>query len=457
MAASIDYRQAVPVTKESEVIVVGGGPAGIGAAIASARNGAKTILVEQYGFLGGMATAGLVGPFMTSYGIDGKEPIIKGIFRELVERMVALGAAIDPAQVDGFSAYGGYHKYGHEHVTPFDPEGLKYVAQEMCVQAGVELKLHRFFLDALVEALPQGGSRVTGVIVAGKSGLEAFRGEIVIDTTGDADVAARSGAPYEQGRKEDGRVQPVSLFFRVGNVDDAAVQAYMDDHPEDESFRNIVAEAMQRGEFAHTKNWFTMFRTPRPGMWWANVSRVHNIDATDAEQLTRAEIEGHRQVLYLVDFMRRRLPGFANCALIDTGAQIGVRETRRIVGEYVLTADDVFQARRFEDGIARVSFPIDIHDPAGGGGFFEGPRDGPYYTIPYRCLVPLQVENLLVAGRPISATHEAHGSLRVMPPCFATGQAAGTAAALALETDVAPRQVNVKLLRDSLIQQGALV
>jgi hypothetical protein len=300
-------------------------------------------------------------------------------------------------------------------------------------------------------------SQISALIVASKSGLEAFRSQQVIDTTGDADVAARSGVPYESGRAGDGLLQPVSLFFRVANVDDAAVQAYMDEHPEDESFKAIVAEAMAQGEFSHTKNWFTMFRTTRPGVWWANVSRVHQVDATDAESLTRAEIEGHRQVLYLVDFMRKRLPGFQNCALVDTGAQIGVRETRRIVGEYVLTADDVLAARRFEDAIARVSFPIDIHDPDGGGGRFEGPRDGPYYTIPYRSLVPFKVDNLLVAGRPISATHEAHGSLRVMPPCFATGQAAGTAAALALETEVAPREVSVALLRASLEEQGALV
>jgi hypothetical protein len=453
---NIAYSQSVPVTAEAEVVVVGGGPAGIAAAIAAARMGARTLLVEQYGFLGGMATAGLVGPFMTSYDIRGEKPIIEGVFREVVDRLVALGAAIDPAAVDGFSAYGGYHAYGHEHVTPFDPEGLKYVAQEMVLEAGAALKLHRFFLDAQVKE-----GRVSHLIVAGKSGLEAFGCQQVIDTTGDADVAARSGVPYASGRAGDGLLQPVSLFFRVANVDDAAVQAYMDEHPEDESFRAIVAEAMAKGEFSHTKNWFTMFRTVRPGVWWANVSRVHQVDATDAEDLTRAEIEGHRQVLYLVDFLRKRIPGFQDCALIDTGAQIGVRETRRIVGEYVLTAEDVLAARRFEDAIARVSFPIDIHDPQGGGGRFEGPRDGPYYTIPYRCLVPANgdrtPDNMLVAGRPISATHEAHGSLRVMPPCFATGQAAGTAAALALETGVAPRQVDVTLLRASLEQQGALV
>ena len=452
MSPTIEYAKTVPVTQQAEVAVVGGGPAGIAAAIASARSGAKTILVEQYGFLGGMATAGLVGPFMTSYGIDGKDPIIEGIFRELVDRMIAVGAAIDPAGVKGFSAYGGYHNYGHEHVTPFDPEALKVVAQEMALEAGVQLVLHRFFLDCLVE-----GDKITDLIVASKSGLESLRAEIVIDTTGDGDVAARAGAPYEMGRTDDGLLQPVSLFFRVGNVDDDAVQAYMDEHPDEISFGSIVREAKGKGEFSHTKDWFTMFRLPRAGEWWANVSRVHHVDATDADQLTQAEIEGHRQVVYLVDFMRKRLPGFANCYLLDTGTQIGVRETRRIMGEYVITAEDVFGARRFEDAIARVSFPIDIHDVKGGGGFFEGPRDGPYYTIPYRSLVPLGVENLLVAGRCISATHEAHGSLRVMPPCFATGQAAGTASALALETTTSPRQVNVSLLRESLAQQGALI
>jgi hypothetical protein len=181
------------------------------------------------------------------------------------------------------------------------------------------------------------------------------------------------------------------------------------------------------------------------------------VDGTDRDQLSRAEIEGRRQVLPLLNFLRKYVPGFEHCYLIDTGSQIGVRESRRIMGEYVLTKEDVLGARRFNDAIARVSFPIDIHDVQGGGGFFQGPSGGPYYTIPYRSLVPGRIDNLLVAGRCISATHEAHGSLRVMPPCFATGQAAGTAAALALETKVSPRSVDVRLLRESLTQQGALV
>jgi glycine/D-amino acid oxidase-like deaminating enzyme len=451
MTNAISYTTQAPLVGEAEVIVVGGGPAGIGAAIASARNGARTMLVERYGFLGGMATAGLVGPFMTSYGIDGKEPIIEGIFKELVDRMVAVGAALDPAGIKGFSAHGGYHTYGHEHVTPFDPEALKFVAQEMAVEAGVDLRFHRFFVDSLVD-----GNAIAGVVTASKSGLEILKGRILIDTTGDGDVAARAGAPYEKGRPEDGRLQPVSLFFRVGNVDDAAVQAYMDEE-HDGSFADLVREAMEAGEFSHPKHRLTMFKMLRPGEWWANASRIHGIDATDPDQLTEAEIEGHRQVRYLVDFMQKRVPGFDACYLIDTGTQIGVRETRRIMGEYVLTASDVFGARCFDDAIARVSFPIDIHDVQGGGGFFEGPKEGPYYTIPYRCLVPRDIDNLLVAGRCISATHEAHGSLRVMPPCFATGQAAGTAGALTLELDTRPRDIDVSLLRDSLSQQGALI
>jgi len=452
MTNYLSYTQDVPVTKRTEVIVVGGGPAGIAAAIAAARNGANTLLVEQYGFLGGMATAGLVGPLMTCYDIDGQERIIAGIFQELVDRLVATGAAIDPASLKGFSPYSAYLTYGHQHVTPFDPEALKVVAQEMVLEAGAEIRFHTFFVDSLVQ-----DRRITGLITASKAGLEALQADLIIDTTGDGDVAARAGVPCEKGREGDGLLQPVSLFFRVGNVNDEAVQAHMDDHPDDICFANIVREATERGEFSHTKNRLTMFKIPRPGEWWANASRIHGIDATDVEQLTRAEVEGHRQVMYLVDFMRKRVPGFENCYLLDTGSQIGVRETRRIVGEYVLTQEDVFSARRFEDAVARVSFPIDIHDVRGGGGFFQGPKEGPYYTIPYRSLVPLEIDNLLVAGRCISATHEAHGSLRVMPPCFATGQAAGTAGALALETNVSPRHVHVPLLRQALNDQGALI
>ncbi len=449
---ALAYSTEVPITAHAEVVVVGGGPAGIGSAIASARNGARTILVERYGFLGGMATVGLVGPFMTSWDIEGREPIIEGIFKEMVDGMVAMGAAIDPADVTGFSAFGGYHRYGHEHVTPFDPEALKFVAQEMVLEAGVELKLHALLIDSTVH-----DDRIVGVVVATKGGLEALRAEVVIDTTGDADVAARAGVPFEKGRPGDGLMQPVSLFFRVGNVDDDAVQGYVDSHPEDVDFRAIVRRARDEGGFSHTKDHLTLFRTPRPGEWWANVSRVHGVDGTDGADLTSAEITGRRQVLYLVQFFRKYVPGFEDCTLIDTAPQIGVREPRRIVGEYVLTAEDVLGARRFPDGIARVSFPIDIHDVKGGGGFFEGPREGPYYTIPYRSLVPLRVEQLLVAGRCVSATHEAQGSLRVMPPCFAMGQAAGPAAALSLETNVDVRNVDVQLLRRTLQDQGALV
>ena len=159
------YSTEVPITARAEVVVVGGGPAGIGAAIASARNGARTILVERYGFLGGMATVGLVGPFMTSWDIEGREPIIEGVFKEMVDRMVAMGAAIDPADVKGFSAFGGYHRYGHEHVTPFDPEALKFVGQEMVLEAGVELKLHALLIDSTVR-----DDRIVGVVVATKGG-----------------------------------------------------------------------------------------------------------------------------------------------------------------------------------------------------------------------------------------------------------------------------------------------
>jgi hypothetical protein len=449
---SIPYAKDVPVAAETELLVVGGGPAGIAAAIAGARNGARTLLIERYGYLGGNLTAGLVGPCMTSYSLDGEQQLIKGIFEELVLRMEAVGGALHPSKIPAGSPYCGFIDYGHARVTPFDPEAVKFAALELCREAGVALQFHTMAVDTIVE-----DGAVRGVVAASKSGLEAIRAQVVVDCSADADVAVRAGAGWEKGRAEDGLVQPMTLFFRVAGVDDARVEAYVREHPDDyRPFASLVAKAREAGEFPIPRKGVGLYKTLEPGVWRINTTRLHFKDGTDVRSLTEAEIEGREQVQALLRFFRKWLPGFENVRLLDTAATIGVRETRRIVGEYVLTVEDLASGREFEDVVALCGYPVDIHSPTGDGGGADGSyTTANVYQIPYRSLVPKDVDGLLVAGRCISATHEALGAIRVMPPAFAMGEAAGTAAAIALEYRVEPRRVDVATLQRLLVRRGA--
>ena len=459
------YTREAPVVADVDVLVIGGGPAGIGAAVASARNGASTILVERYGFLGGNATASLVGPFMTSFSADGQTQLVRGIFDELVRRMEQTGGAIHPSKVPSSISRSAYMKHGHIGVTPFDPEAMKLASAELCLEAGVTLMLHTAFVDPIVEAPSASSGQVSavrGAVVHSKEGLQAIRAATTIDCSADADVAARAGVPFKQGRESDGLVQPATMFFRVGNVDRGPVDAYFREHPEEiegrMAFSSCIKAAQANGDYTIPRERLSMYESPQEGVWRVNVSRVLGVDGTKVADLTHAEIEGRRQVLEIYAFLRKYVPGFANCILIDTAAQIGVRETRRIEGEYTLTLDDLIDGRDFEDTIAYCAYPIDIHDPKGaGGGISNRGETANAYQIPYRCLVPLRVDQLLVAGRCVSATHEALGGIRVMPPSFAMGEAAGTAAALALREGVPPRQIPTGWLRETLREHGAYV
>ncbi len=449
------FERDLPIARQTDVLVIGGGPAGIGAAVAAARTGARTLLVERYGFLGGNATASLVGPFMTSFSNDGKRQIIGGVFDELVRRMEQVGGAIHPEKVRAGSAESGYIAFGHDHVTPFDPEVLKVVAADMVVEAGGGLLLHTSFVDPLVN---DGG--VQGAIVHNKGGLQVLRANQVVDCSADADVAYRAGAPTTKGRAADGKMQPMTMFFIIEDVDDAAVDAYVATHPEDQGklFHTLVEEAKARGEFPIPRDKIGIYRSPEPGVWRVNTTRLLGLDGTNPEDLTRAEIEGRKQVFALLQFMRARCPGLEHVKLREIAAQVGVRETRRIVGEYVLTAEDLAAGRHFDDVIALAGYPVDIHPVDGAGsGLRTDLATADVYEIPYRSLVPLHMENLLVAGRCLSATHEAAGAVRVMPPCFAMGQAAGTAAALAAERGISPRRVDVPELQSELRKHGAIL
>lgn len=432
-----------------DVAVMGGGPAGIAAAIAAARNGARTVLVERYGFLGGMSAAAMVYPWMTFHTGTG-EQVIRGIAQEIVDRLRERGAS--PGHLR--DTIGFVHT-----LTPFHPEAFKVLAHEMLREAGVRLLLHTWAGEVRME-----GGRIRHVVLHNKSGTISLEANMYVDATGDGDIAARAGAPWEQGDRE-GRVQPATMKFRMRGVDSAKIRDYMRRHPEDFYERSLVAE-LDRLPLTGVMGYYSIWKKaalpiPREGLLFftgpgedevlVNVSRVPVADPTDPGQLAEAELEGRRQVFMLERFFRQFVPGFENARVSQIAAQIGIRETRRIRGLYMLTGEDVLEGRRFDDCIARSGYPIDIHDPKGDGVTTRMIRDGGAYDIPYRSIVPLGVGNLLLAGRCMSVTHEAQATVRLTPSCMAVGQAAGTAAAMAAAGGLDAAEVPIRDLKRRLL------
>lgn len=444
----------------ADVVVVGGGPSGVCAAVAAARSGVSTILIEQGGCAGGMATRGLVGPFMTCYDKSGENMIIRGLFEEVVDRLVKHGGAIHPSLVHKGTTFTSWISVGHEHVTPFDPEILKVVMDQMLEEAGVRVLYHTTVVRPILD-----DNTLRGVVVYSKSGFEEVRATIAVDCSGDADIACQCGVPTELGDQELRIIQPATMFFRIGNVDtdvvDADVQAnalnfYRKDGVNYRSLHWHVSEARKNGDWTIERVSVGMFRGVRKDEWNINTSRIMNVDPTDNESLTYAEIEGRRQVGEIFAFFRKYVPGCENARLLSVASTIGIRESRHICGEYQFTKEDILHGVVPEDSILLASNSVDVHGRFGpASNEYLTIENGEYYGVPFRCLVPVGVEQLLVAGRCVSATSEAAGAIRVMPPAMGLGQAAGVAAAIAVKFGKTVREIDTALLREELKKQGA--
>jgi hypothetical protein len=416
-----------PKVLNTDVLVVGGGPAGIAAAVASAREGSRTILVERYGFLGGMATAGLVNPFMVSKFPSGgliMPPIFSDVIARLEEKNAAKRGEL----------------FRQPHIV-FDPEVLKSVLFDLILSAGVTLYLHSYASGVILK-----DERFAGALFESKSGQFRVFSRIGIDATGDGDLAYLSGAQYELGRSSDGLMQPATLNFRVGGVDTEAM-------PNREDMDKAFRAAKDEGRIKIEREKLLWFETTRANELHFNATRVIRVNGTKVEDLTRAEIDGRRQAEEIMSYLKAEVKGFENAFIAATATQVGIRETRRIIGHYMLTKEDVIEGKDFDDSIAKCSYPIDIHDPKGKGTLFQ-PLSRPY-GIPYRCLIPKKIDNLIVAGRPISVSHEAFSSTRVMPTCMATGEAAGISASLCIKRKTSPAKADVDEICGILLKSGA--
>ena len=449
-----------PVIAEVDVCVVGGGPGGLPAAVAAARCGARTLLVERYGFLGGLATAGLVSPILAHTASRSDRPIVEGLLKEMVERMCSLGGA--PRWKDTLSESG----------VRFEPEALKRVADLMVQEAGVELLLHAWAADVMASE-----GRIDAVLLESKSGRGAVAAKVFVDATGDADVAFRAGVPTRQGRAFDGAVESMGSFVHIGGAGRATAE-------QRRGASEQVKEEMLKGRLPFYNPGIASSNLAHRDRFSPNVTRWAG-DPTDVRDLTKAELDIRRDVWEMISVVRERAPGFEDAYLQATSPQVGPRESRQVLGAYELTGDDVHRGAKFGDAVARGSWWIDIHCPLGEAypvhlcvrecprgeecPFWAAehermfgrdelhPPDDDWYDIPYRCLVPRESENLLASGRCISATHEGMAGARVMATCMAIGQAAGTAAAMAVDAGVAPRDVDVQALRARLSADGALV
>ena len=420
---------SIQCEKIYDVIVVGGGLAGTMAAIGAAREGVKVLLIEKYGFLGGMATSALVNPFMNYWERNAQGNQRKmtsgGLFAEMLDRLCDIGGM------------------NMEDGRAFNEQMMKIVLDRMVSDYHVDVLFH-----ALLSSVQVKDRIIKSITVSTISGNIDLQANTFIDATGNGDLAAFAGCDYKLGRAADGLCQPMTTCFRIGHVD---WEKY-----DRQAVNKLYNEFQEQGKIKNIRENILVFRYPVDDIMHLNTTRIVKLDPTNVFDLTKAETSAREQVFEMYQFLKENAAGMENSVLLEIATEIGVRESRRIVGYYEITENDLLSTIKFEDSIARGTYSIDIHNPSGTGTVIKNIPENDYYTIPYRAIVPTKVDNLLVAGRPISSTHEAHSSFRIMPITTCIGEAAGIASANAVKDECKMSQINIKNIHKSLDNFGGL-
>lgn len=443
-----------------DLAVIGCGIAGSLAATAAARNGIKVVAIEEAGFPGGALTNMGTGPMMTFHA--GDTQVIRGLGQEMIDRL----------RSEGLSSGHTVDSTGYTYtVTPFSSEGMKKILETMMLEAGVDIYYHTVVFDAV--AADSNLDSISCISCGKKFGIKA---DIYIDATGDGDLFELAGIPFESGRSSDGKNQPMTMNFKISDVDTNEIRKVMEQHYEYfpflckkpgiekqanrlavSGFNHIMIEGIKDGRVTVDRDTVLTFETNEPGEMIVNMSRINGEDPIDPQSISRAETEGRRQVWELFNYLKANIPGYSNAKLIGSGPNVGIRSSRRMIGDYMLTAKDILSNKMFDDRVVCCGYPIDIHSADGEATDSTFLKEGTYYSIPYRCLTNPKIKNVMAAGRNISCSFEAQGSTRVSPCCAAIGEAAGCAAALAVKTNVLPCNVEIKKLQDMLINEGAFI
>lgn len=423
-----------------DIIVAGAGIAGISAAVKAARLGASVLLIEHYGFVGGMSTAGMVSPFMKHSIND--ETLVKGVFEDIEQEMISRKGMID----NGFYA------------SAFRASAYNLLSDANCA----------ILLNARIIEVKRIGNKIHSVIVVTDDSELGIQADVFIDTTGDAQLVYLGGFPYQKGDEKTGKLQALTLFFRMAGIDVKAVIEYAKQHREDffdwmaydfdfnkiisiAGFFSFVKRAISEKRLSEEVQYIFFTTLPESGEGSFNTSNILGVDGSTSEELTKAELIGKKQVAQVVELLQSEIPGFSNSILLETAVQVGVRETRRAVGDYIFTGDDIKQSRKFDDAIARACYGIDIHGQKDEESRMEHLKEGEYYEVPIRALIVKEADNLLVAGRCISSTREGHSALRIQPTSAATGEACGALAAIAVKNNKSVREIDYKEVQKEIM------